>query len=111
MPILVKAGDTAPVVRATLLDALGAAVDLTGATVRFVMATSTTPRTVKVDAAATVVNAAGGVVEYAWAALDTNTVGAYVAEFEVTYANTKVQTFPTTGYVDVTISDDLGGTV
>lgn len=111
MAILMKAGDTAPVVRATLLDEQGAPVDLTGASVKFVMATATEPRTVSVDSAATLADAANGVVEYAWAVGDTNEPGSYVAEFEVVYADTSVQTFPTEGYVDVTITDDLGGTV
>lgn len=105
-----KAGDTAPVVRATLLDELGDPVDLTGATVKFVMATSTLPRTVAVDSAATLADPVSGVVEYAWAAGDTETPGAFLAEFEVVFADARIQTFPTEGYVEVTIVDDLGGT-
>lgn len=117
MAILMKAGDTAPMVRVTLLDEQGAPVDLLGASVRFVMATASEPRTVAVDQEATnAQNTDGsdgskGRVEYAWGEGDTETPGAYVAEFEVTYASGEVQTFPTEDYVDVTIYDDLGGTV
>lgn len=116
MAILVKTGDTAPVVNATLTDSSGAAVDLSGATVKFIMATSSTPRSVVVDAAATLVQVGDGSdnsrgkVRYDWLAADTATAGSYVAEFEVTFSDLKVQTFPTQGFVDVTIVDDLGGT-
>lgn len=111
MAIRMKAGDTAPVVRATLLDENGDPVNLTGATVKFVMASTTTPRTVHIDEAATLADAANGAVEYPWAEGDTAlAAGAYVAEFEVVFASGEVQTFPTDGYVDVQIIDDLGGT-
>jgi Rib/alpha/Esp surface antigen-like repeat protein len=110
MAILMKAGDTAPVVRATLLDASGDPVDLTGASVRFVMATAA-GATPAVDDAATLADAASGAVEYAWVAGDTDTPGEYVCEFEVTYADGSTQTFPTEGYLAATVVDDLGGTV
>lgn len=106
-----KAGDTAPVVRATLLDEDSAPVDLTGATVMFVMADNTEPRTAVVEASATLTDAANGVVEYPWAVGDTAAPGSFVAEFEVTFADARVQSFPTVGYIDVTIVEDLGGTV
>ena len=112
MAIKMKAGDTAPVVRATLLDENGDPVDLTGASVKFVMATTTTPKIVKVEADCVLESAPAGVVAYEWAEGDTATAaGEYVAEFEVVFADAKVQTFPTDGYIDVTIVDDLGGTV
>ena len=105
-----KAGDTAPAVRAVLLDADGAPVNLTGATVRFIIATKTTPRTAAVDAEATVDTEPGTVI-YEWVAGDTAEPGDYDAEFEVTYADGRYQTFPTDGYVAAKIVDDLGGTV
>lgn len=115
MAILMKTGDTAPPVRATLLDAAGERVDLSGASVRFILATSTQPRTVVVDAAAEVTQVGDddtkGTVVYEWAEDDTATAGSYVVEFEVTYADATVQTFPTQGYLDATFVDDLGGTV
>lgn len=111
MAILMKAGDTAPAVQATLYDAGNVPVNLTGATVRFIMATKTAPRTVAVDAEAALVAPMAGEVVYEWAAGDTDEPGAYDVEFEVTYADGTVQTFPTEGYLDCTIEDDLGGTV
>lgn len=109
MAILMKAGDTAPAVRATLLDADNEPVNLTGATVRFIMATKATPRVVAVDDAAELGDGPGKVV-YQWVEGDTDTAGAYDVEFEVTFTDSTVQTFPTEGYLDCTIEDDLGGT-
>ena len=117
MAILMKAGDTAPVVHATLLDADGEAVDLDGSTVRFIMSSQATPHVVVVDTAATLAQVGDGLdgtkgtVEYAWAPGDTADPGAYVCEFEVTFADGAVQTFPTQDYIPATIVDDLGGTV
>ena len=116
MAILMKSGDTAPDVKATLKDADGNAVDLAGASVKFVLATKASPRTVKVDATASVdqvsdgTDGSKGKVSYAWLAGDTDSPGSYVAEFEVVYSDGEVQTFPTQGYVDCTITADLGGT-
>lgn len=61
----------------------GAPVDLTGATVKFMMReeSSATP---KVNATATVVDVLGGQVRYDWAALDVDTKGEYRAWFRVT---------------------------
>lgn len=88
------------------LTANGTAVDLTTATsVSFTMATSA--GTTKVNKAAmTIINAATGTVEYAWASGDTDTSGAYNAEVEVMWG-TEPQTFPSTGYFAITITDDL----
>lgn len=79
-------------------------VDLTSATgVRFIMKTGST---IKVDAAAVIITAASGIVEYRWLAVDTDTSGTYNVEFEVNWAGEK-ETFPSTGYFTATISDDL----
>lgn len=109
MPIQVKRNDRAPFVRATLFDEDDVAVNLTGASVRFVMKTTEAAPTEKVNAPMTLVNAAGGIVEYQWAVGDTDTAGSFVAEFEVTYASGVPQTFPTNGFETVTIYPDLGG--
>lgn len=100
-----KVGDRLPKLSATLLGSTGTAVDLSGATVRFRMA-STKTATPKVDAAATVVSAAAGTVEYEWGATDTDTVGVYLAEWEITIGG-KTQTVPTRDFLRVVIVDDL----
>jgi hypothetical protein len=102
----IKRNDTAPSLVATLRDAEGVAVNLTGATVDLIMAAATTG-TVKVNTAATLTDAANGIVTYNWLAADTSTAGDFNAEFEVTYSGGKKQTFPTDGYIKIVITADL----
>jgi len=100
-----KQNDTQPRMLATLQDGDGAAINLTGASVRFHM--RTLGGSTVVDAAATIITAASGLVRYDWVAADTDTVGSYQAEFEVTYPDTTVETFPNSGYIRVEITDDI----
>lgn len=95
----IKRNDTAPALRYALLPDT---VDLTGAAVVFNM------RGGPVRAAATVVTVNPPVVEYPWQASDTQKEGVYLAEFEVTYADGAVETFPTTNDLIVKIVPDLG---
>jgi hypothetical protein len=102
----IKQNDTGPSIQATLKDADGVAVSLAGATVSFKMRKqgSATP---KVNAAATIVNSTAGIVKYNWIAADTNTVGTYQAEFQVTYSDLSVETFPNATYLKVKVIDDI----
>ena len=106
MTFYIKQNDTGPAMLATLQDANGTAVNLTGANVRFHMQSINGGSPV-VDAAATIVTAASGLVRYNWLAADTGTVGTYQAEFEVTYADTSIETFPNDGYIAVQIINDI----
>jgi hypothetical protein len=106
MTFYVKQNDTSPAMLATLQDADGNAVNVTGATVRFHMRPVGTT-TVVVDEAATIVTPLDGLVRYDWQAADTATIGSYQAEFEVTYADSSVETFPNDGYIRVEIIDDI----
>ena len=106
MAFYLKQNDTAPSIRATLENGNGDPIDLINATVRFHMrALGST--TTKVDAAATVVSASLVIVQYNWVAADSNTIGTYTAEFEVTYPDTTVETFPNNGYIRIEITDDI----
>jgi len=109
-----KRNDTAPSLEATLSDDNGA-IDLTGASVMFVMKTAPTRacNTPSVSAfslkkAGVVADDAGGVVRYDWEAVDTLTEGNYRGEFEVTFVDGKVWTFPSSGYIPISIQEDLG---
>lgn len=107
MTFYIKQNDTAPAIRATLQDGDGNAVDLTDATVRFHMK-AIDASTVKVDDIVSIVSpATSGVVQYNWIADDTDTVGSFHAEFEVTYSDTSIETFPNNGYIRVEITDDI----
>lgn len=102
-----KRGDTAPPIRAQILSPAGAPVDLTGASVRFLLAAQA-GGTPLVDGTATIVDAAQGIVEYAWAPGDLQAAGQYLAEFEVTWPDGRVQTYPGDGYITVAVVADLG---
>jgi hypothetical protein len=105
-----KRGDTAPAVQAPLYadDAATTPLDLAGATVEFVMAkTASEPGTPKLTGACTVTDPTAGKVEYGWQAGDTDTAGSYMAEFQITWSDGTIQTLPRSGYLTVTITEDL----
>ena len=106
MTFYIKENDTVPSIRAALQNGSGNAVDLIDASVRFHMR-AIGGNAAAVDAAATIVNAAGGLVQYDWDAADTADVGSFQAEFEVTYSDGTVETFPSNGYIRVEIIDDI----
>ena len=106
MAFYIKQNDTSPSMLATLQDANGDAVNITGASIRLHMRAIGSNQTT-VDAAATIVTAESGIVRYDWIAADTDTIGSYQAEFEVTYADASVETFPNDGYIRVEIIDDI----
>lgn len=100
-----KQNDTHPKMLASLKDGDGDPIDLTNASVRFHMRTLS--GTTVVNAVAAIVTAATGLVRYDWQAADTANVGTYQAEFEVTYPDNTVETFPNSGYIRVQITDDI----
>lgn len=104
----IKQNDTSPSLQVSLTDSAGSAIDLTGATsIRFHMRLPSATAA-KVDAAAATVGAStAGVVKYDWSAGDTDTAGLYQAEFEVTYSDSSIETFPNGGYLLVNVLDDL----
>lgn len=52
-------------------------------------------------------NADAGSVKYVWTATDTATAGSFQAEFEVTYTNGAVETFPNDQSISIVITEDL----
>jgi hypothetical protein len=103
MAFEIKRGDRRPRYRVQLTSD-GDPVDLTGVTsVRFIMKTGST---IKVDEAADIITAASGIVEYAWAAGDTDTSGDYNVEIELDWSGEK-QTFPNSGYFTAKVNEDL----
>lgn len=99
-----KTGDTSPIIQYTL----SPTVDLTGATVVFNMKDASGTSVVDRGAASAVSPATDGVVQYAWQSADTDTAGSFRGEFEVTYSDATIETFPNYGYITIRISGDLG---
>jgi hypothetical protein len=106
MTFYIKQNDTKPILSATLINGDGSVASLSGATVLFKMRKSgeTSPT---VDSSATISDAANGQVVYSWSASDTTTVGSYEGEFQVTYADSGIQTFPNSRYIEIEIVDDI----
>jgi hypothetical protein len=102
----IKSGNTAPALVATLYDG-SAPLSLVGANVRMRMRARNGGLLV-VDSPATIVgNAEEGVVSYAWQTGDTDGVGDFEVEWQVTFAGGAIQTFPTQGYTEVTVLPSL----
>lgn len=102
----IKRHDVRPALRLTLLDD-ELPVDLTNAgTARLLMSNLAG---IKVDQPVTVLDqtASTGQVEYTWQDGDTDTVGTYNAEIEVTWPGGAKQTFPSNGYFRVRVTKDL----
>jgi hypothetical protein len=103
----IKQNDTAPAIGSDLLDAAKNAVDLTGATVRFNMRSEGGELVVD-NQIAVVTNAVAGAVRYDWQPEDTAIPGICYAEFEVTYANGNVETFPNSSNIKVRVAPEVG---
>jgi hypothetical protein len=103
----IKQNDTASFITRDLKDAFGSPVNVTGSSVKFSMRVKPAGA-VKVDGEdAVIVNAGTGRVRYEWLAANTDTADEYEAEFQVTYANGRIQTFPNDGHIPVVITDDI----
>jgi hypothetical protein len=107
MIFYVKQNDTSPAMLAKLQDGEENTINLAGTSVRFHMRKNGAKENV-VDAPAVVISAPDGLVRYNWVGSDTAEVGSYLAEFEVTYTDSTVETFPNDKYIRVEIIDDIG---
>lgn len=102
----IKQNDTWPPLEGVLTDANGA-VNLTGASVRLILKSAGAGNTV-LGGACDIVSAVEGRVRYTWLPADTQTVNTLNGEFEVTWGDGKVTTFPNDAYFSVEIKADLG---
>lgn len=98
----IKRGDTAPPLRGTVTDD-GSPVDLTPATV--IVIGKRNDVLVFSRAATTKTNA--GVVTMAWGPTDTAVAGLIRIEFQTTWPDGTVMTFPPAGYLTVMVDPDL----
>lgn len=104
--LTIKQNDTWPPIEAVLSDAAGP-VDLTGAAVKLILKSAGAGSTV-ITGACTIVDAVAGSVRYTWLAADTASVNTLNGEFEVTWGDGNVTTFPNDAYFSVEIKADLG---
>lgn len=106
MPFTIKRNDTSPILQTVLSDANGVAIDLTATTVKFYMK-KYKASTAKINAGAAIVDEDAGIVRYEWQTGDTDTAGSYQAEFQITYNDGAVETFPNADFIQVDIINDL----
>jgi hypothetical protein len=118
MPFNIKQNDTGPPLQVILRepsDTPGVAGDPVplgaGDAVRFHMISTVPGSAVKVDAPAVIVNPGSappdGRVDYNWAALDTDTVGLFEYEFEITFAAGEIRTVPNARNEQVVIRAEI----
>lgn len=112
MAFTVKQHDTAPSYVVDLADEFGlpgeTPINLTTATsVKFLMRETGGTGAPKVTAAMTIVDAANGRVQHDWGATDTDTVGTFDIEFEITWSDGTIETVPNDSYLSVEVVDDL----
>lgn len=102
----IKRGDRLPAISTQITDSLDQPINLTGSSVLFVMRGpwDTSPA---ISSAATIVDAAQGKVRYDWTGTQTDVPGSFRGEFRVTFAGGSQQSFPTNGFIDIEISNDL----
>jgi len=104
MSIKIVQNDTKPYLEFEITQE-GAPVDLTGCAVKFYMKNADTGAVKINGVACSITDAANGKCRYVWNAGDTNTIGTYLGEVEVTFPDSKIQT----GYKQMTIiiRDDI----
>ena len=104
--VVLKRGDTRTAIKATLKTPAGAAADLTGATARFLLADLR--GVLKIDKQIDVLDATEGKVMVVLEATEVDVAGSFRAEFEVTFDDGRVETYPNDGYISIKIIPDLG---
>lgn len=111
---IIKRGDTASRLQATLENSGGTPVDIQSATILMKMApisggTLTLAGAAVIDQVGDGSGTAGakGQVHYSWGTADTATAGLYVGEWEVTFASGAVQTFPNADPFLIAVTSDL----
>ncbi len=114
---IIKRGDTLPSLEAALEDVSGK-VDLTNASVDFRLSGADrredadgcfypVPGAQVFTKPAVIVDAANGSVRYDWSSGDTATVGRFYGEFVATFGGGRTWSFPTSGFIPVTINQSL----
>lgn len=101
----IKQNDTSPAIRAALKTPNNKAVNLIGATVRFHMRNKN--RKLLINKLAIVENQESGIVRYDWEPGDTNLHGICFCEFEVTYEDESIETFPNNDYIRIRIVEEI----
>ena len=102
---IIKQNDTSPAIQAALKTFNNKAVNLIGSNVQFHMKLDS--GMIVVNKPAIIVNDIGGIVKYEWEQGDTAISGTYFAEFQVTYEDESIETFPNKDYIRIRIVKEI----
>lgn len=106
MAFTIKQFDRRPLFVGVLTDENGVVNLTTAGTVFFNMRTEA--GSIKINrGTAAITSAAAGQVTYTWGTADLDTVNSYQAEFEVVWNDGKAETFPSDGYISISVVDDI----
>lgn len=100
-------GDTAPVFTDTLTYDDGTPVNLTGATLSFVMRSLVAASPLTLTGTTTSPSPTTGAIQFAPSLADTAVAGNYMAQWVVVFSGGTRMTFPTVGYISVEIAENL----
>jgi hypothetical protein len=101
-------GDTEPLFAQQLSYSDGTTVNLTGATANLVLRNLTSASPLPLTGPVTVQTpATNGIVQWNPSSLDTATPGEYMGRWVITFASGQQQSFPTEGYLSVSIEPNL----
>ena len=103
----IKQGDTAPVLTDTLTYSDGSTVNLTGASVNFVVRQMTANNVLFNKTATITSTSSPATVSYTFTAADTAVAGQYVGNWIVTFSGGSQMTFPTVGDLELTVEENL----
>ncbi|MDD9266040.1 BppU family phage baseplate upper protein [Paenibacillus sp. GCM10023248] len=106
MALTMKRGDTRTAIKAALISPKGTPVKLNNASVKFKMATYR-KGSILVNREADILSADDGIVSFVFEPEEVTTLGTMKAEFEVTYEDGSVETFPNQGYILINFESDL----
>ena len=107
-----RVGDTTSVIRTTLEDSTGAAVNIQNATIKFRVAPINGSGTPVINTAASNdqvgdgTDGSKGKVSFAWTAGTTGVSGLYLGDWQVTHQAGGIQTFPNDSYILINISPE-----
>lgn len=105
--LFVKKDDTRPFLDVELSDEGGYPLNLGGANITFSMRNSA-DGVLKVTAATcTILSELRGEVRHSWTSAMTDTAGSFEGEFTVTDYESRIQTFPSDGFINVIVVDSL----
>jgi len=110
-PFIIKRGDTAPNLIATIYDkgCLGQSgrFNLTGATSVSFSMTNQNGALMISSSQAQIISAVNGIIQYSWQEGDTEFEGNYYGEFEIIFGDGKKMSLPREGFINIKITEDI----